>query len=95
MTQIRAEEGEETSQRGEVAETFPISEREEVVKVRKVKVIAGQTGFCFAGDALPLGESRMRKEARTAVFSSQGNRQNFFISLIKMRDCCFCQILFP
>lgn len=50
MTQIRAEEGEETSPRGEVAETFPIR-REEVAKVGKVND-GGRAGFCLAGHAL-------------------------------------------
>lgn len=46
MTQIRAEEGEETSPRGEVAETFPIR-REEVAKVGKVKAMEVGLGFVW------------------------------------------------
>lgn len=51
MTQIRAEEGEESSQRGEVAETFPISKRGGG-EGREGQSRRG-SGRVLAGDALP------------------------------------------
>lgn len=53
MTQIQAEEGEETSQRREVAETFPIPGREEVCEGREGQSHSGSGWVLLAGVALP------------------------------------------
>lgn len=69
---------------------------------RKGQSDGGRAGFCLAGHALAGktaggvgGVWGMRKETRTAAFSSQGARRDPFISLIMRRDCCFCQSPLP